>query len=155
LGGANVFGVNWINVGYFNSEVNKLNSFQLILTNLGAGDFSIEFNYDQIQWETGEASSSGGVNGLGGRSARVGYTIGTGAAVELVGSGINGAFLDGGPSGTSLIANSIGSNVLGRYIFQGRGGVIVTPPTNNVPVPGTLVLLGLGILGFALTRKTV
>ena len=43
-------------------------------------DFDIEFNYDQIQWETGGAS--GGTSGLGGTSARVGYSAGTGEALE-------------------------------------------------------------------------
>ena len=148
-----MFGVNWIGVGYFPNEVNKRNSFQLILTDQGGGDFQIEFNYDQIQWETGGAS--GGANGLGGTSARVGYTIGASSAVELAGSGVNGAFLDGGPSGTRLISNSRGSDVAGRYIFNGRGGVIVPvePPSNQVPLPGTLALIGLGLIGFSKMRR--
>jgi hypothetical protein len=54
INGRPVFGVNWINVGYFSRGVNKLNSFQLILTDrsdIATGDFDFEFNYDQIQWE--------------------------------------------------------------------------------------------------------
>lgn len=146
-----MFGVNWIDVGYFPNRVDKRNSFQLILTNQGGGDFQIEFNYDQIQWETG--SASGGTNGFGGSSARVGYTIGTNSAVELAGSGVNGAFLDGGPSGTRLTSNSRGSDVAGRYIFNGRGGVIIDTPSNNVPLPGTFALLGLGLIGFSRLRR--
>jgi hypothetical protein len=153
LNGANVFGVNWIGVGYFNSQSDKLNSFQLILTDRGAGNFSIEFNYDQILWETGGASQ--GVNGFGGSPARVGYTIGTGAAVELAGSGITRAFLDSGPSGTRLIGNSIGSSVLGRYIFNAQGGVITpSEPPTGVPLPGSLALLGLGLIGMRLRQRT-
>ena len=149
------FGVNWIDVGFYSNRADKLNSFQLILTNQGSGDFQIEFNYDKIQWETGEATSSAGTDGLGGNSARAGYTIGPSAAVELLGSGVNGAFLDGGPNGTRLIGNSRGSDVLGRYIFNGRGGVIVPvePPSNQVPLPGTLALIGLGLIGFSKLRR--
>jgi hypothetical protein len=58
--GHNAFGVNWINVGYFANGVNKLNSFQLIMTDrsdTGAGNFDFEFNYDQILWETGSERS--------------------------------------------------------------------------------------------------
>jgi Nidogen-like/PEP-CTERM motif len=153
LNGARVFGVNWIDVGYYNSEADKLNSFQLILTDRGAGNFSIEFNYDRILWETGAAS--GGTNGFGGTPARVGYTIGTGAAVELTGSGVTRAFLDSGPNGTRLIGNSIGSSVLGRYIFNAEGGVIrPSEPPTGVPLPGSLALIGLGSIGMSLRQRT-
>ncbi|MCK7490428.1 MAG: hypothetical protein MZW92_00410 [Comamonadaceae bacterium] len=67
----------WIDVGYFSTAADKLNSFQLILTDrsdTGAGNFDIEFNYDRILWETGGAG--GGVNGFGGTSAAAGYTDG-------------------------------------------------------------------------------
>jgi len=85
------------------------------------------FNYDQIQWETGQASGSD-ANGRGGDSARVGYSNGTGAAgtfFELIGSAVNGAFLDGGPN--ALISNRLNSNINGRYIFQARDGTIIAP----------------------------
>ena len=57
------------------------------------GDFRIIFNYDRIRWETGDAS--GGTNGLGGSSARVGFSNGSGqpgSFFELEGSGQNGRF---------------------------------------------------------------
>ena len=71
--GRDAFGVNWINVDYFNGSTSHTNrnSFQLILadrSDISAGDFDIIFNYDQIQWETGEASD-GDANGLGGDSS--------------------------------------------------------------------------------------
>jgi nidogen-like len=67
-GGVRGFVVNWINVNYYNTEaeahVDKRNSFQLILTEASSippddpveGDFNIHFNYDNIEWETGDAS---------------------------------------------------------------------------------------------------
>src|SRR6266851_2903892 len=66
VNGRQAFGVNYINVGYYSSKTDKLNSFQLLLINrsdIAPGNFDIELNYDKIQWETGD--SSGGVNGLG------------------------------------------------------------------------------------------
>jgi Nidogen-like/Bacterial Ig domain len=89
------FGANWIDVGYFIANDNKLNAFQLVLINRpdrASGDYDVEFNYAQIQWETGDASD--GNDGLGGSSARAGYASASGLTFELNGSGTNGAFLD-------------------------------------------------------------
>ncbi|MHC4527048.1 MAG: right-handed parallel beta-helix repeat-containing protein, partial [Planctomycetota bacterium] len=118
------FGVNWVDVGYFPSRFDRLNSFQLVLVDRSdrePGDFDIEFNYAQIQWE-----SNG--DGLGPPSAHVGFSNGTGQAgtfYEFAGSGIPGSFLDTNLQ-TGLIYGSRNSNVSGRYIFSVRGGYIAT-----------------------------
>lgn len=126
------FCVNWdgVGVGYFASHDDKLNKFQLLLverSDVNPEDFDILFNYDQIQWETGDAS--GGFEGLGGNSARAGYSNGVpetpASSFELPGSAENGAFLDSNTS-TGLIYNSRDSAVLGRYAFQVRNGEPVT-----------------------------
>jgi hypothetical protein len=132
--GRHAFGVNWLDVGYYNQRADKLNNLQLVLidrSDIAPGDFDIEFNYDRIQWETGDAS--GGFNGLGGSSARAGFSNGTGApgtSFELPGSAVNGAFLDSNLT-TGLIHNSLNSTQLGRYLFQVRNGVVVV---NEPPV---------------------
>jgi hypothetical protein len=134
FGGRTTFCVNWVNVGYYNSRDDKLNSFQLLLidrSDVGPGDFDVIFNYDQVQWETGGAS--GGTDGLGGSSARAGYSNGSTTSLELPGSAVNGAFLDTSPSG--LARNSRGSFVTGRYIFEVRNGVA---PTGG-SISGTVV----------------
>ena len=94
------FCANWVNVGYFAGHADKLDSFQLQLLDRSqaggsAGDFDIVMNFGSIEWETGDAS--GGVGGTGGVPARVGYSNGVDHALEIVGSGTSGAFLDGGP----------------------------------------------------------
>ena len=74
--GHTAFGVNWLDVDYFASSANHTNrnSFQVILvdrSDIAPGDFDIEFNFDQIQWEAGQASG-GNASGLGGSCARSG-----------------------------------------------------------------------------------
>jgi len=123
LFGRPAFVVNWVDVGYFASRDDLLNSFQLVLvdrSDLTSGDFDIEFNYGQIQWETGEAS--GGVDGLGGDSARVGYSNGEGNLFEFEGSSVNGALLDGGSNALVDITNV---DIPGRFVTLVRNGEVV------------------------------
>ncbi len=147
------FGVNWINADYYASSTSHTlsNDFQLVIidrSDINPGDFDFEFNFDQIQWETGDASS--GTGGLGGDSARVGWSNGTTDSYELAGSAVNGALLDGGAD--SLTAGSLNSSVAGRYVFRVRNGSV--DPT--VPEPTTLAIWsalgGLGMM-FAARRR--
>jgi len=150
VGGRPAFGINWVDVGYYSQNSSPTNSFQLVVidrSDIAAGDFDFEFNYDRILWETGEASG-GNASGLGGSSARAGWTNGTTTSYELAGSAINGALLDGNGT-TGLIHNSLNSNVDGRYVFQVRNGVVVNTPEGGQ----TLALLGLGLLVLAGVRK--
>ena len=65
--------INWRDVGYYQSHVNKLNSVQALLVDRGdidAGDFDIILSYDKVTWETGDAS--GGGNGMNGTPAGAG-----------------------------------------------------------------------------------
>lgn len=137
VNGHAAFGVTWANVDCYSAYYNRVerNYFQLILierSDTGPGNFDIEFNYDQIQWESGMASY-GSNNCLGGLSARVGYSNGTGAPgtfFELSGSGVTGSFLDSNTT-TGLIYNSLNSGVLGRYIFEAREGIILPPCSDD------------------------
>lgn len=125
FGGRPAFCVNWVGVGYFASHSDKTNSAQLLLvdrSNLGVGDFDIVMNYDEVSWETGDASS--GFNGFGGTPAAAGYSAGDGNAEHFFafpGSISTGAFLDGNPDG--LIHRSRGSQQAGRYLFPIRNGL--------------------------------
>ena len=139
IDGRRAFGVNYIDVGYYNVRADKLNSFQLILidrSDSGPGNFDIEFNYQRVSWETGEAS--GGVGGYGGVSAAVGWSNGTtelGTSFELDGSLIPGSFLDG--ARRALNRNRLNTTVPGRYVFRARNGQILPPLTitTGCPVP--------------------
>lgn len=125
--GHQAFGVNWPEVGCYNENDSVHNTFQLILidrSDIGAGDFDIEFNYNSIQWDSGQASG-GDSHCLNGTAARAGYASGSGATgtyYELPGSGENNAFLDSNTT-TGLTSHSYGSTQPGRYIYQIRGGL--------------------------------
>ena len=150
IDGHRAFGVTWLEVGYFSSHTDLLNSFQMILidrSDLGAGNFDIEFNYENIDWETGDAS--GGEDGLDGNSVAVGFSNGTGnpgTYYEFEGSMVNGALLDNNFE-TGLIHNSRSCTVDGRYLFSVRNGFLtvlyegggITPIYEDASGPSTII----------------
>lgn len=76
----NAMYVNWTDVGYYSQQTDKINSFQLIIsdgtnTDVGIGN-TVSFCYKDMQWTTGSASQ--GVNGFGGTPATVGANRGNG-----------------------------------------------------------------------------
>lgn len=160
VGTRNAFGVNWLGVGYFDSELvppglDRRNSFQLLLidrADIAHGDFDIEFNYSTLQWESGNAA--GGIDGLGGDDcARAGWTDGSSVAEELPGSGVCGALITGGAQALDVHSNS---DEPGRFRFAVRNGVVVTAQS-TVPEPSTYALMSVGLLslwGAARRRAT-
>jgi len=129
FGGRPAMCVNWVRVGYFSLHVDKLNSFQLLLVDrndTGVGNFDIVMNYDQILWETGDAS--GGIGGFGGTPAGAGFSAGNGnpaAFFQYPGSLVRGGLLDGNGV-TGLSRTSHFSAVVGRHIFGVRSGQPIT-----------------------------
>ena len=157
--GADAFGVSWIDVGFFGGNAGAgTNSFQLVLIDrpdTGRGNFDIEFNYGHIAWESG-TFSGGDINGLGGDSARAGFSNGTGEAgtyLEIAGSSVNGAFVDGGVNALATTSN-VGEP--GRYLFSARSGAVASSTaaaTAAVPLHGAGWLLMAGLGGLAGMRR--
>ncbi len=74
------FTVIWDHVGYFSAQADKLNTFELIISDgtdalVGLGN-NVCFCYGDMQWTTG--SASGGSGGFGGSPATVGVNAGNG-----------------------------------------------------------------------------
>jgi uncharacterized repeat protein (TIGR01451 family) len=99
----------WEGVGYYNQKADKINTFEVIITDgsdelVGIGN-NICFSYDNMQWTTGDAS--GGVNGFGGSPATVGANRGDGVNFALIGrfdhEGIDYDGAGGGNDGVSYL----------------------------------------------------
>jgi len=110
----------WDQVGYYSNQVDKLNSFQIILTHNdasvcgAAATFNIEFRYEQLQWTTGDAS--GGSGGLGGTPATAGIDAG---------DQINAVALPGSHTGAVLdLVNQSNANEPGSFIFLVAAGTL-------------------------------
>jgi len=145
VGGRPAWAANWF-VGYYSYHRDKVNTFQMVIRSKGVTSWELELNYDQIQWEAGQASVGYGdradpltgqltessapysyVAGIGGWPARVGWYDGLASRrtytpvlrgwYEFENSGVSGAFLDSNPNG--LVHHSYRSDVLGRYVFAG------------------------------------
>lgn len=124
---ANQFVATWHNVGYYDTQSNKLNDFQLVLTRRNdtdqvdqlAGNFDIEFRYNRLEWTTG--SASGGSNGLGGIPAQAGYDAGR----VIDPNGDNAFTLPGSRTGDVLdLVDSSNTGTDGLWRFSIRNGEI-------------------------------
>ena len=128
---ANEIIVTWDGVGYYDSNDDLLDSFQLVLRGpdyvVPSGEGAIGFFYKGMQWETGDAS--GGSDGFGGTPAAVGFGDGSGDGEVLAGSTEDGI--------SRVVAN--------HYIWFDQNLAPVTPPA-GVPEPGALGMFSLGAL---------
>jgi hypothetical protein len=92
------FVVTWDSVGYYNSQADRFNSFQVVISDgsnprMGLGN-NVCFSYGDMNWTTG--SASGGVGGFGGTPATVGVNAGNGTDFFQFGRfGVAGNAYDG------------------------------------------------------------
>lgn len=86
--------ITWDDVGFYNQNRTNVNAFQVQLIDLGAGEWTVRFLYEQIAWTAGQASG-GNTSGLGGTTATAGFTAGNGTDFyELPTSGNQTAMLN-------------------------------------------------------------
>lgn len=118
--------VKWDKVGYYNSSSDKLNDFQVIISNgtdpiIPDGN-NVAFCYGDMQWTTG--SASGGTSGFGGTAANVGINKGDGVNFFQLGRfNINSSVYDG-PYGADDGINYLDNK---SYYFT------TCAPGNNIP----------------------
>jgi len=106
--------VYWDNVGYFAQMADKVNTFQLIITNgqdpLVPNGGNVSFCYGDMEWTTG--SASGGIDGFGGTPATVGCNKGDGVNFIQIGRFDHEGVDYDGPAG-----NADGVSWLDNLIF--------------------------------------
>jgi hypothetical protein len=117
----NTLVVTWDSVGKFNEDSSETNTFQLVMidrADTGAGNFDVEFRYDNIDWVSGSASD--------GIPAQAGYDAGDGVNFFTVpGSRTSEvANLDTAPSNT-------GTNGLWRFAIR-DGALPGSTPDNPI-----------------------
>jgi hypothetical protein len=121
--------ITWDSVGFFSSDSSLTNTFQLVLIDrddTGAGNFDVEFRYEDINWTTGTAS--GGVDGLGGTPAQAGYDAG---------DGINFFTLPGSRTDEIVNLDTADSNTgtAGIWTFAVRDGELPGDTAENPILP--------------------
>ena len=129
-------------VGYFFENADKLNTFQVIITDgndplIGIGN-NVAFAYEEMEWTTGDVD---GTNGFGGSPATVGVNKGDGINYALVGRFDQPGTCYNGPTNdppASCVSYLNGK----RYVFDAcQDNVIIIPP--EVPVSNWALYLGI------------
>jgi len=119
------FVATWDHVGYYSSNVDKLNTFQVVLTTNGVQSFVI-FHYldNGMQWEAGDAD--GGVGGF----IPIGGTGTSAAAGFDAGDNVNFFTITGSlmPGISTILHNGSNISVPGQWVFQVNTSVVSSPP---------------------------
>lgn len=136
--------VNWEAVGYYASYTDKVNTFQLIITDgtdpvLPPGN-NIAFCYGDMQWTTGDASGGAGT-GFGGVPSTVGVNKGDGVSYIQIGRFDQpGAAYDGGygaNDGVSWLDNQ-------SFYFNSCASTNIAPIVSGLNSCDTLNICGDG-----------
>ena len=93
--------VKWDSVGYFSNQVDKKNTFQLIISDgtdsIISNNNNVAFCYGDMQWTTGNASQ--GVNGFGGVASSTGVNVANGINYAQICRSDSSGYIYDGPYG--------------------------------------------------------
>jgi gliding motility-associated-like protein len=134
--------VRWQTVGYYSQHADKLNDFQLIITDgtdplLPFGS-NAAFCYGDMQWTTGDASS--GVNGFGGTAATVGCNLGNGVDYIQIGTFDQPGTTYNGPFGPASQVSWLDNKQFFLDVCSVGGGGNLPPIMNAALVCDTITL---------------
>lgn len=131
---ANSVVVTWHDVGYYSYHNDLLNDFQMTLLNradTGAGNFDIEFRYNQLHWTTGDAS--GGSGGMGGTPAQAGYDAGNHQNFFVLPGSFSSGILN------LVNTSNVSQDTPGLWTMAIRGGATSDGSTPAAPLLPTIV----------------
>ena len=125
--------VTWDTVGFYSRNNTRENSFQLVLRDRAAdtgtaGDFDIEFRYEQLEWTTGRASGGNSL-GLGGTPAQAGYDAGNNTDFFVLPGSRTGAVLD------LQNTSNVSAATPGLWSFAIRNGEVPGSTPDNPLMP--------------------
>ncbi len=129
---SNRFTITWDGVGYYNQNADKVNTFQVIMTDgtdplIGIGN-NIAFSFGDMQWTTGDVS---GGNGFGGSPATVGANRGDGVNFALIGRFDHEGSDYDGPGGDADGVSYLDDKVFAFDVAQGAGTIAGTKWRDN------------------------
>ncbi len=142
IDGRTAFVATWHEVrAYWQDASNGVNTFQAVLfdrSDIEAGAFDIEFNYQAINWLSGAVS--GGVN------PQIGFDAGNGEDFLAIPGSRTAAMAD--------LESMSNIGMPGRFVFEVRNGVVSNGlETAAVPTPAAAALILTGLAGAALSRR--
>ena len=129
--------VTWDNVGYYDQNSDKLNSFQVLISD--GLDASMElgnnicFCYESMEWTTGQQS---GINGFGGIAATAGVNNGDGTNYFQIGRFNEVGYAYDGPHGSNDGIDYLDDK---SFCFNAVG-VNIPPIPANFPLGNTVTL---------------
>lgn len=148
--------VRWKSVGYYSMYYDKVNDFQLILTDgndpiLPPGN-NVSFCYGDMQWTTGDAS--GGTNGFGGNPATVGVNRGNGTDYIQIGQFDQPGTAYDGPFGNADQVSWLDNQTFYFNVCNNGSGNNLPPIINSADVCDTMWIcvgdtLDLGVIFLA------
>lgn len=129
----------WDSVGYYNINVDKLNKFEVIITDgtdplIGIGN-NVCFSYSDMEWTTGDAS--GGIGGFYGAPATVGVNKGDSISFATLGRFDRPGTYYGGPS---VDTNGVSYLDCQTFSFRATNASNICPVASGFPIEDTVIV---------------
>jgi len=133
----------WDSTGYFGNHTDKLNTFQLIISNgldpvVGIGN-NVCFSYGDMEWTTGDASGGSGGFGPPSTAATIGVNEGNGIDYATLGRFCRPGTYYGGPS---VDTNGVSYLDCQNYCLDASNVGNICPVAQNFPGGPVVITVG-------------